>query len=98
MALLNARIGKKIGSDFSHFLYALFDVLFPHYLRPFPACSIAQFAASPLDIGARPKTVASGTELVSRAIEGVECRFKTVYDVTLAPLAIADARYLPAYS
>ena len=96
MALLNARIGKKIGSDFSHFLYALFDVLFPHYLRPFPACSIAQFAVSPLDIGARPKTVASGTELVSRAIEGVECRFKTVYDVTLAPLAIADARYLPA--
>lgn len=97
IALLEARIGKKLGNDFYHLIQALFDVLFPHYLQPFPACSIAQFdvASSGADAGARPYTIARGTELVSRAIDGVECRFKTAYDVTLAPLAISEARYLP---
>jgi type VI protein secretion system component VasA len=75
---------------------ALFDVMLPHYLRPFPACSIAQFSVDPAAGGQRPYVIARGTELVSRSINGVQCRFKTAYDVTLAPLSISEARYLPA--
>ena len=96
IALLNARIGKKLEDDYPRFDEALIDVLYQHYLRPFPSCSIAQIIAAPTDLGGRPHRLARGAELVSRAINGVECRFKTAYDVILAPLAISEARYMPA--
>lgn len=95
IALLGARVGKKLDDDYPQCIEALFDVLHPHYLRPFPACSIAQFTPLCADAGVRPYTVARGTELVSRSIDGVQCRFKTAYDVTIAPLTISKARYLP---
>lgn len=96
MALLDARIGKKLDDDYPQCVEALFDVLHPHYLRPFPACSIARFKVAAADRGARPYVLERGTELVSWSINGIQCRFKTAYDVTLAPLAISEARYLPA--
>lgn len=39
-ALLNSRISKRLDDDYPEFTEALFDVLYPHYLRPFPSCSI----------------------------------------------------------
>lgn len=96
IALLDARIRKKLDDDYPNSVEVLFDNLHPHYLQPFPACSIAQFAADPEAAEQRPYTLARGTELVSRSINGVQCQFKTAYDVTLAPLAIGAAHYLPA--
>ena len=95
IALLDARIAKKLDDDFPHIVETLLDNLHPHYLRPFPACSIAQFCADDAAAAPHPRILARGTELVSRSINGVQCRFKTAYDVTLAPLTISDARYLP---
>ena len=96
IALLEARIRKKLDDDFPNSVEALFDNLHPHYLQPFPACSIAQFSVDSAAAAQRAFTLARGTELVSRSINGVQCQFKTAYDVTLAPLAIRAARYLPA--
>ncbi|KVD76793.1 type VI secretion protein [Burkholderia sp. ABCPW 14] len=93
-ALLGARINKKLDDEYPEFTEALVEVLYPHYLRPFPSCSIAQFGAP--ESFARlnePQVVERGTELKSRAIRGVQCRFRTAYDVTLAPIRLADARY-----
>lgn len=93
-ALLGARINKKLDDDYPEFTEALFEVMYPHYLRPFPACSIAQF-----DMGGvaaqltAPVRVARGTELKSHAVRGVACRFRTAYDVTLAPVAIRQATF-----
>jgi type VI secretion system protein ImpG len=50
-ALLNARIAKRLDDDYPEFTEALFEVLYPHYLRPFPSCSIAH-----LDSGATPSS------------------------------------------
>src|SRR6476659_1607418 len=44
VAFLNARISKKIEDDYPEFTDALLEVQYPHYLRPFPACSVAQFS------------------------------------------------------
>ena len=41
-ALLNSRIAKRLDDDYPEFTEALLDVLYPHYLRPFPSCSIAR--------------------------------------------------------
>lgn len=95
-ALMGARISKKIEDDYPEFTEALLQVLYPHYLRPFPACSITAF-----DLGdgagklSECVTLPRGSELLSRPVRGVECRFRTVYDVTLAPLRIASARFSP---
>ncbi|MFL9895507.1 type VI secretion system baseplate subunit TssF [Paraburkholderia sp. RL17-381-BIF-C] len=93
-ALLGARINKKLDDDYPEFTEALLEVLYPHYLRPFPSCSIAQLGTSAaLSHLTEPVRVERGTELKSRPIRGVQCRFRTAYDVTLAPIRISEAKY-----
>jgi len=93
-ALMGARISKRIEDDYPEFTDALLDVLYPHYLRPFPACSIAHFdmegVAAKLSA---PVTVPRGTLLQSRLVRGVSCRFRTAYDVWLAPIGVRSAQY-----
>ncbi|MBQ5949718.1 type VI secretion system baseplate subunit TssF [Massilia sp. ST3] len=93
-ALLNARIAKRLDDDYPEFTEALFEVLYPHYLRPFPSCSIAR-----LDVAAAARqqtassTIARGTQLTSRPVRGVACTFRTVYPVAVAPLALTRASF-----
>jgi type VI secretion system protein ImpG len=93
-ALLAARVHKRLDDDFPLFTEALLNVLYPHYLRPFPSCSIAQF-----DLGAsasqmsKPVVVERGTKVSSRQIKGVACRFTTSQEVQLLPLRIASVSY-----
>ena len=42
-ALLAARVHKRLDDDFPLFTESLLEVLYPHYLRPFPSCAIAHF-------------------------------------------------------
>ena len=94
-ALLNARVSKRLDDDYPQFTEALFEVLYPHYLRPFPSCSIARFDHS--GGGATQLTAASevprGTELNSRPVQGGACIFRTAYPVTVAPLALTGAAF-----
>ncbi|MBE1161100.1 type VI secretion system baseplate subunit TssF [Dyella acidiphila] len=93
-ALMGARISKKIEDDYPEFTEALLEVLYPHYLRPFPSCSIAYF-----DMGragaqlSAPVAIPRGTELLSRPVRGGACRFRTAYDVQLTPLRLAAAQF-----
>ncbi len=93
-AFMGARISKRIEDDYPEFTDALLDVLYPHYLRPFPSCSIAHFdmegVAGKLSA---PLTVPRGTLLQSRMVKGVSCRFRTAYDVVLAPIGVRAATY-----
>src|SRR5690606_25628554 len=94
-ALLSARISKKSEDDYPEFTEALLGVLYPHYLRPFPSCSIASFDMGPaLSKLAAPVRVPRHTLLHSRPVRGVPCRFRTAYEVTLAPVRVAAARFL----
>ena len=102
-ALLNARIAKRLDDDYPEFTEALFDVLYPHYLRPFPSCSIAHFGAGVGSSGsggtgaqqALISTIPRGTALTTRPLRGAPCNFRTVYPVTMAPLALAGAAFSP---
>jgi len=92
-ALLNARISKRLDDDYPEFTEALFEVLYPHYLRPFPSCSIAR-----MDFGGAAKqagvsVIARGTQLNTRPVRGAACTFRTVYPVTVAPLALSKASF-----
>lgn len=93
-ALLTARVSKKIEDDYPEFTEALLEVMYPHYLRPFPSCSVACFDMGPaLSQLTDPLVVPRGTLLHSRSVRGASCRFRNAYDVVLAPIRVVDARY-----
>src|ERR1039458_6190052 len=54
-AFLAARVHLKIDDDFPEITEALLSILHPHYLRPVPSMSVAEFyvepAAAPPDTG-----------------------------------------------
>lgn len=93
-ALLAARVHKRLDDDFPLFTESMLEVLYPHYLRPVPSCSIAQF-----DLGSAagqltaPVLIERGAMLNSRSVKGVACKFKTTQDVTLLPLRVTHAAY-----
>lgn len=93
-AFLSARIHKRLDDDFPLFTEALLEVLYPHYLRPFPSCAIARF-----DLGAQATqmskvlTVPRGASLNSRPVKGVTCRFRTTADVQLLPLEVSEVSH-----
>ena len=93
-ALLSARVSKKLEDSYPQFTEALLNVLYPHYLRPFPSCSIAHFdtAGAELQVSS-PATVARGTELHSRPVRGAACRFRTAWDVQLLPARISRVNF-----
>jgi type VI secretion system protein ImpG len=87
-ALLAARIEKRLVDGYTQFTEGLLESLYPHQLRPFPACAIVVFdlagAASAL------RVIPRGTELKSiQKVASVKCCFRTATDVSLAPVANA---------
>ncbi len=93
-ALLTARVSKKIEDDYPEFTDALLEVLYPHYLRPFPSCSIVRFDLdSQLGKLSQVSRVPRGTLLNSQPVRGVSCKFRTSYEVVLAPIRVKAAKF-----
>jgi len=91
VALLNARTAKRLDDDYAGFTEALLGVLYPHYLRPIPSCAIARFDNSTAaDASA---TIPRGTALRSLGSTAPGCKFRTAYDVAVAPVQISAARF-----
>jgi type VI secretion system protein ImpG len=96
-ALLSSRIHKRLDDDFPLFTESFLELLYPHYLRPFPSCSIAQFDPSAsLSQSAKGSLVERGTELSTRPMRGVACRFKTTQALDLLPVRLLAATFRPA--
>ena len=93
-AFLSARIHHKLDDEFPEITDALLNVLYPHYLRPVPSMSIVQFSVDPVHISLSGKlSIARHTQLLSRQVNGMPCRFRTAYPVDLWPVSVADGRF-----
>lgn len=93
-ALLTARVAKRLDSEYPKFTESLLEGLYPHYLRPFPSCSIVQFGRRErAGTQAVATTFKRGTVLQSESVQGAPCQFASVYDVTLVPLEIVAATF-----
>ncbi|MFZ4874128.1 type VI secretion system baseplate subunit TssF [Janthinobacterium sp. Mn2066] len=91
VAMLAARISKRLDDDYPQFTEALFEALFPHYLRPFPSCAIVhQDMPAP---GAGALHLPASSELDSAPVHGVRCRFKTVYDIATGTSILEHAGF-----
>jgi len=93
-ALLTARVSKKLEDSYPQFTEALLNVLYPHYLRPFPSCSIAHVEHGGGDLSSLA-TLVRGTELQSRPIKGAVCKFRTAWDLQLVPVSIGELLFDP---
>lgn len=93
-SLIAARIDKKLADSYDIFTRSLFEVMFPQYLRHFPACSVVSFEdinkqRQLTDVHIIPK----GTTLKSRSFKGVQCEFNTSSEVKLLPLQLESLSF-----
>ena len=91
-AFLSGRIGLKIDDELPEITESFINLLYPHYLAPIPSMAIAQFSfGSPNDRITSVQKLERGAKLNSRPVDGTPCRFRTTYDVELAPIELESA-------
>ncbi|KWA13913.1 type VI secretion system baseplate subunit TssF [Burkholderia territorii] len=92
-SFLAAHLDSKLADDYPEFTEALLEVVHPHYLRTVPSCAIARFEPRAI-VGqlTEPVIVPRGVALNART---APVRFRSTYNVTLSPLQIRSARYMP---
>lgn len=94
-AFLAARVHLRLEDDLSEVTSALLQLVYPHYLRPLPAMSVAEFQVDPSQ-GKQSAAfvIPRGTSLVTkRKVEGMPCRFRTAYSVQLWPMTVAECNW-----
>lgn len=91
-ALLTARIHQRLDDDIPEVVDALLSTLAPQYLRPLPSACIVMMASDQQKSGLTGKNILPAQmKLYTRQSTPVTCEFKTVYPVTLLPVAINAA-------
>jgi type VI secretion system protein ImpG len=89
-AFLAGRIRQKLDDEFPEMTHGLWNLLWPHYLRPIPSMSILEFKSVPGAV--RDKVhIPRGIGVASVPVEGTRCRFQTCYGVDLYPMELVEA-------
>lgn len=96
-ALLAARISKRLDDDYSLFTESLLEMLYPHYLRSFPSCSIVHldFGPSSVELPEIVTLVPRGTLFKSPPVQGVKCKFCSTSELIIAPITISNLQFKP---
>ncbi len=93
-AFLAARVHLKIDDEFPEITEAILGIVYPHFIRPLPSMSIAQFHLDPqkgkLTTGC---VIPRETLIYSRPVDGVPCKFRTSYETTLWPISVSSATW-----
>lgn len=93
-AFLAGRIQHKIESEFPQLATALLGTIYPHFLTPVPAMTVARFEVDPtqgkLTSG---HLIPRHTPLFAQTETDEICRFRTCYPVTLWPVEVAWAGF-----
>ncbi len=93
-AFLAARVHLKIDDEFPELTEAILGIVYPHFIQPIPSMSIVEFELDPskgkLDKGL---LIPAGSILYSKAVQGVPCKFRTSYDLTLYPVTATAAEF-----
>ncbi len=97
-ALLNARTQKRLDDNYPELTEAFLSLNYPHYLSPFPSVSIACMENA--GMGAKPTstlTIGRGEVLYASELDGVVCKFTTVYPLTISPIKFSSASFIPVF-
>ena len=96
-AFLAARVHHRLDDDLPEVSEALLDVLHPQHVRPIPSISMVEIELDPA-LGKLPGGyfIPRGSEVQSRAVHGLQCRFRTSYDTMLWPATVSAAEWTAA--
>lgn len=98
-AYMAARVQLKVDAEYPRFTQALLDMVYPDYLAPVPSMGIVQFQPD-LRQGSLNAGVEIGRGAALRSLLGKDdqtaCEYSTGHSVTLWPLSIRAADYLPS--
>jgi len=93
-SFLAARLHLKIDDEFPEITQALLNLVYPHYLRPIPAMTIAEFRSDPRSGKVSSSVrIPRGSMLYTRSAAGVSCKFRSCYETTIWPVEIAEAQW-----
>ncbi|ENW02616.1 type VI secretion system baseplate subunit TssF [Acinetobacter beijerinckii] len=93
-SLIAARIDKKLADSYDLFTHSLFEVMFPQYLRHFPACTVVSFVdINKLKQLSTAHIIPQKTALKSRSFKGVQCEFNTSNEVRLLPITLSNLEF-----
>ena len=99
VAFLSARVQLKQNDQYPEFTHHLLHAVQPHYLAPTPSMCIVGFEPKGDDPGLETGSlVPKGTQLTAEVPQSGRATvvYKTGHDVTLWPLKITKAEYLPS--
>ncbi|MBP8985044.1 MAG: type VI secretion system baseplate subunit TssF [Syntrophobacterales bacterium] len=89
VAFLTGLLRRKLHDDFPEIIHGLMNIIFPHYIRPIPSCSIVVFSPKPGMM--ETINVQKGVSLGAVPIEGTSCTFRTCFDLDVHPLRLISA-------
>ncbi|MGH7916512.1 MAG: type VI secretion system baseplate subunit TssF, partial [Candidatus Binataceae bacterium] len=92
VAFLAGLIRQRLDREFPEFIQSLGNMIFPHYIRVIPSCTIVTF--NPKGRLNEPAKVAAGVELASNPVDGTACVFRTCYPVEVQPITLRDTRVI----
>ena len=94
-ALIAGRTHAKIEDDFPELTDALLQFLYPHFLAPIPSLALVQFEVDPTRVQTpQGFLIDAGNSLDVPSPEGIACKFRTTYPVTLYPIRLRRASFL----
>lgn len=93
-SLISARIDKKLADSYDIFTRSIFEVMFPQYLKPFPACSVVSFEdVNKIKQLTDRQVIPKATTLKAKSTRGVQCEYQTVQDVVLLPIQLKQIKF-----
>lgn len=94
-SLIAARIDKKLADSYEMFTRSIFEVMFPQYLRHFPACSIISFEDMNKQKKLTEALIIEPKEVLrSKSFKNVQCEFATTRAVHLLPIQLINLEFV----
>ena len=90
-AFYNALLQRKLDDDIPEFIHEVINPLQPEHLQPIPAMTIVAF--TPKAQLKNPLQISAGAEVESVAVQGIKCRFRTCFEVTVHPLTLLNSSF-----
>jgi type VI secretion system protein ImpG len=100
-AFLAARVQLKVDAEFPRFTQHLLEMVYPHFLSPLPSMAVVQMQPDLNDPSLQKGSIIPrDTRLRSQIGKGEQsaCEYTTAHEVTLWPLQLTQAEYLPSAS
>lgn len=88
-AILTSKIKMELDQNIPSIAESLINIIAPNYTSSIPSMCIQEFKINN-EVEANYVKINKGTDILSKPIDNISCKFKTIYDVYLYPIKISE--------